>query len=164
MSNHWHEATYVLETLGMKAHGQDDDGMDLFFVNDRLEYLKIKDASLFRKAMQEVKLRPHVETNMKQALEKLLNAYIYELKSRAPNTKATNLTIIVLTDGLWRGMNDHNEVEMKIKEFDDKLQKVMEGMAEERQVSIQFIQFGDDPNAKERLRHLDDDMPNWGVK
>ena len=93
----------------------------------------------------------------------MFNTYLSSLRY-ANKGAVSSLTIVVLTDGLWAGMNNQNELEDKIVEFHKSLEKAMDGMRGDRQVSIQFIQFGDNEEAKERLRRLDDDMPYRGVE
>lgn len=165
MADHWDEATFLLETLVMKAHGQDPDGPDLLFMNHSAELREQQNVRDFRKAMQAA--RPdkngNVQSNIKNALQSIFNNYLEKVSKSSYKSSINALTIIVLTDGLWRGMNDQNEVIEKIEHFYQQLEKKMQGMMQERQVSIQFIQFGDDEQARERLRRLDDDMPFRGI-
>lgn len=166
MAVHWDEATFLLETLVMKSHGQDPDGPDLNFTNDSLKLEKQKDATAFRRAMQ--KVRPAkdggIHTNLKTALDPILNNYSSMVKQAPDKSKVNALTVIILTDGLWQGMADPKEIESKIVQFHKQLIHKMDGMMKDRQVSIQFIQFGDDGEARERLRRLDDDMPYRDVE
>jgi hypothetical protein len=167
MYEHWDEATYLLETLVLKAHGQDPDGPDLTFVNDKMTLSKEKDWMAFRRAMQ--KARPNkddlVHTNIRTGLEPIFHDYLNTVKRAADKPKVNALTVIVLTDGLWDGMTDKNEIVPKIiVQFYKELDKKMDGMRKDRQVSIQFIQLGDDEEARERLRRLDDDMPWRGIE
>ncbi|KAJ4379241.1 hypothetical protein N0V86_005286 [Didymella sp. IMI 355093] len=162
MHDHWDATTYLLETLVLKAHDQDPDGPDLIFTNDT-QPRKEKNAAEFRKAMEDV--RPHrgVHTNIKVSMEKIFHDYI----SRARDTRKKNsvkaLTVIVLTDGLWKGMDDRDEIITEIVQFYKKLEVAMDNGVRHRQVSIQFIQLGDDDEARERLRRLDDDTPYRGI-
>jgi hypothetical protein len=166
MSEHWDEATFLLETLVMKAHGQDPDGPDMAFTNDSEEFTKGKGAAAFRRAMQKVRPKKdsHVRTNIKTALTPIFNNYLSMVGRTHDKSKVNALTVIILTDGLWMGMADKNEIIPKIVQFYQQLTEKMDGMMKDRQVSIQFIQFGDDEEARERLRRLDDDMPYRGVE
>jgi hypothetical protein len=166
MSEHWDEATFLLETLVMKAHGQDPDGPDMTFTNDGTELTREKDAAVFRRAMQNVRPRKgsHVHTNLKTALTPIFNNYLSMVRQTPDKSKVNALTVIILTDGLWEGMSDQNEITQKIVLFYKQLTQKMDGMMKDRQVSIQFIQFGDDEEARERLRRLDIDMPYRGVE
>jgi hypothetical protein len=166
MAEHWDEATFLLETLVMKAHGQDPDGPDLIFTNDGRELKREKDAAAFRRVMQSVRPRKgnHVHTNLKTALTPIFNNYLSMVRQTNNKSKVSALTVIVLTDGLWKGMADQNEITDKIVLFYKQLTQKMDGMMQDRQVSIQFIQLGDDEEARERLRRLDIDMLYRGVE
>ncbi|KAF3053232.1 hypothetical protein E8E11_000162 [Didymella keratinophila] len=162
MYEHWDAATYLLETLALKAHGQDPDGPDLAFTNDSNKGLeRVKDATDLRKKMLEVK--PMVFTNMKRALEPIFQSYVSVINRTSNKTLAKSLTVIILTDGLWEGMSDPNEITTAIMGWYEQLKTAMKGFLRDRQISIQFIQFGDDATATERLRRLDDDTPFRGV-
>ncbi|CAO2655473.1 Nn.00g105370.m01.CDS01 [Neocucurbitaria sp. VM-36] len=165
MSEHWDEATFLIETLVMKAHGQDPDGPDLSFTNCTIEFRQEKDAAAFRRAMQRARPRKDnlIRTNIKTALTPIFNNYLSMVGRAYDKSKVNALTVIILTDGLWMGMIDPDEIIEKVVEFDQELKKRMDGMMNERQVSLQFIQFGDDEEARERLRRLDDDMPYRGI-
>jgi hypothetical protein len=104
-----------------------------------------------------------VYTNLWKGLEPIFNSYLAMVQRAYDKSKVNALTVIVLTDGLWQGMTDKNDLAPKIKQFDDELKRKMMGMKKDRQVSIQFIQLGDDEEAQERLRRLDDDMPWYGT-
>lgn len=160
MHDHWDATTYLLETLVMKAHDQDPDGPDLVFTNDK-NLRREKTASEFRKAMQGVRpqLDSGVHTNIKVSMEKILRDYIGQVKRTRNKELVRALTVIVLTDGLWKGMDDRDEIITEIVQFYKKLEAAMNNDVRHRQVSIQFIQMGDDDEARERLRRLDDDTP-----
>ncbi|EXJ80449.1 serine/threonine protein kinase [Capronia coronata CBS 617.96] len=162
----WDVATYVLETLAMKLAGLDDDGLDLVFtIGDKYNLRNAKSwktASLFRKAMkgaapgplptaaagngqnetQEVLLR----TDMTAVLGRVFDDYL-ETNRKRP------MTLLILTDGLWLGSVKEDVVEKKIVDFVRKLNSM-----EPRRFSIQFISFGDHPDAIRRLEGLDDEM------
>mgnify|MGYP004501962283 CR=1 FL=1 len=165
MSEHWDAATFLLETLVLKAHDQDPDGPDLSFTKHNTRLSRQRNASEYRKTMQEV--RPSadngVHTDIKAALEPILFNYISGVEGAHSVQRARSLTVIVLTDGLWEGMSDCDEIIHTIVDFYKQLKQAMKGKIRKRQVSIQFIQFGDDDEARERLRRLDDDTPYRGV-
>ncbi|KXH25930.1 hypothetical protein CSAL01_04484 [Colletotrichum salicis] len=66
-------------------------------------------------------------------------------------------TLIVLTDGLWEGSNLSNDVETKITKFVGELRNHL-GKHEPRWFSIQFVSFGDNKEALQRLKRLDDEL------
>ncbi|ELR10226.1 hypothetical protein VC83_08983 [Pseudogymnoascus destructans] len=59
-------------------------------------------------------------------------------------------------------MEDKNGVDTMIIEFGNQVQKIF-GNLKHCPVSIEFIQFGHDPNATSRLRRLDDDLVYYGI-
>jgi len=97
------------------------------------------------------------QTDITTKLESLfLNYLSYVSKSRR---KVRNLMIIIFTDGKWEGMKNKHEIENSIAGFVGKLKNAQNGYLLSRQVSFQFIQFGDDEDARHRLQRLDDDLP-----
>jgi hypothetical protein len=161
MAEHWDAATYLLETLVLKAHGQDPDGPDLAFFNDSAKVERGRQASDFRKKMESVRPRQH--TNITTALKPIFQHYLGIVKRSYTKSLVRSLTIIILTDGLWQGVDDHDEINTEIEMFYKNLEKEMGYDLRHRQVSIQFIQLGDDDEARERLRRLDDDTPYRGI-
>jgi hypothetical protein len=171
MSPHWYKATYLLETLLLKAAGQDEDGMDLSFTSGNISVEGRRGESKFIKAMRDSDARPRqgIRTNMKKPLGEILDDYLQEaiylreqrkLKKSVPKSK--NLTLIILTDGMWEGMDDKDGVNDKIITFAKELKGVI-GNLKDRPVSIEFVQFGDDPDATYRLWRLDNDLEYAGI-
>lgn len=83
-------------------------------------------------------------------LDKVLSEYFTEYDKTEGKIKP--LSLIVLTDGI---PNSKDAVEKVIVKYSQKL-KDME--LYESQVGIQFFQVGNDPQAREFLEHLDDDL------
>ncbi|KFZ05322.1 hypothetical protein V501_08467 [Pseudogymnoascus sp. VKM F-4519 (FW-2642)] len=162
MSRYWANAKFLLETLILKAIGQDDNGMDLSFTFGNISVQNSNVVSKFTDAMddQEARPRDHLHTDMKGSLGDIFYEYFQVAKKRGSWSK--NLTLIVLTDGKWDGMEDKNGVDTMIIEFGNQVQKIF-GNLKHRPVSIEFIQFGYDPNATSRLRRLDDDLVYSGI-
>ncbi|KAF2843021.1 kinase-like protein [Patellaria atrata CBS 101060] len=165
MKKHWYEAKYLLETLLMKAAGQDDDGADMSFTVGNCQVKGKKDKKEFMKAMNVASPTEGHNTDMKMALGEIFNDYLNQLKThkKFPHLPMKNLTLIVFTDGIWAGMRNKEDVFHKIVAFVREVDEIG-GKMKERPVSIEFIQFGDDADATHRLRRLDDDMPWHGVR
>jgi hypothetical protein len=99
-----------------------------------------------------------MHTDILTRLSKIFENYIREAKRASKaNTKVRSLTLIVLTNGLWEGTRNKDDVRRKIVAFVKDLTGVVGGLGS-RSVSIEFIQFGDDPDVTHRLRSLDDDL------
>ncbi|KAF2726702.1 hypothetical protein EJ04DRAFT_173330 [Polyplosphaeria fusca] len=171
MAPYWEEATYVLETLVMKASPFDKNGMDLFFTLGPSEnnLLNEKSESAFRKKM--LLSRPHkrhhkLVTDMVRPIESIFDKYFNDIDERKRKGKKPKeqLTLIILTDGMWEGMSSSDEVYKYVQTLLKKLEKRDILGYKKRPVSIEFVQFGDDDNATERLRALDDDMEFKGHK
>src|SRR5215471_1245497 len=112
MKKHWYEATYLLETLVMKAAGQDEDGMDLTFTNGPEKLENQKSGSAFKRVMKKAEPKDGVHSDMRKSLGDIFASYLEELQRKRGLVK--NLTLIVLTDGIWAGMSEKNEVKQKI--------------------------------------------------
>jgi hypothetical protein len=155
MKQHWAIATQVLITLAMKIGPLDKDGLDLIYTIGHNHNLKeIKGWSIpgkFKTSMRDVgeEINHMYKTNMKEALEKVFDKYTDTSKK---------MTLIVLTDGLWEGCANKDDVEKLIASFLTKLKPRLKKW-ESRWFSIQFVSFGEDVHALDRLRKLDDNMP-----
>lgn len=166
MADYWDEAIYLLETLVMKAKGQDENGMDLAFTNGQVYLKNSSKVAKFREKMEDQGAKPGgngIHTNLKKSLGDLLNKYIQDMRISIRRGDMRKLTILVLTDGIWAGMTDKHDVDKMIVEFATELKRVQGTSLQDRQVSIEFIQFGFDPEASYRLRRLDDELPFKGV-
>lgn len=178
MKRYWTEATYLLETLVLLAKLFDDDGMDLYFPFSTLQNKRArrtnedpfkpavkgkKDETNFVKAMQDHSPNGKA-ADITQSIQHIFDEFFEMRKPKqrpwARASEATKaLTLIILTDGIWKGMENPNGINRYVENLLKELSKRGSlGSGDERSVSIEFIQFGDDPEATERLRALDDDM------
>ncbi|KAF6821086.1 Dual specificity protein kinase TTK [Colletotrichum sojae] len=114
-------------------------------------------------------------TTILPELERIINTYP-RAKASGSKTPPRKKNIIVLTDGIWPGMHNEYTLDLylrsafhNLRDLHGDLTYLGLGQAQGRQdiseikpVTIQFVQFGDDPKATERLRRLDDDMKCHG--
>lgn len=172
MVEHWHEATNLLEVLVMFANGQDDDGPDLMFTmgNHTITGDKRKKTpAAFKAAMEHADAVPKQEvTDIQKSLGKIFEKYIKQLeKAKGPwSAYVKQLTIIVLTDGLWQGTQSHNKssVNEQIATFIRAVSDLTSNVIP-RRVSIEFVQFGTDTEASGRLNFLDEHLArNAGIE
>jgi len=179
MEQYWDEATFLLLVLELKCTKQDENGIDLTFtvgggaVSNHKPGTKWSglvgkisgSGTPFEKAMETAKPQPKNErkTNMSQALKRLFTSYIEENRTR---TKKKKLTLIVLTDGKWEGENgSQNSVKACIIDIYNELKKKeLIGSLDERFVSIEFVQLGQDIEAMERFRDLDNNLVHEGIE
>jgi hypothetical protein len=151
-------ATFVLETLVMKVAGLDDDGLDLVFTigEDDLNASNVyplNAPSIFKAKMDKAWERPHSDrykTDMKQTLSKLFERYYRDSRKC--------MTLIVLTDGVWPGTIPEDGVETSFVDFIQELRKSTGYSAQSRRFTIQFVRFGDNQDAIEKLTRLDNDL------
>jgi hypothetical protein len=163
MAGDWYQTTFLLETLVMIAKGQDDNGMDLFFTGGKRELKNSNAESAFVKEMSKARPREGIHTDMRKKLPDLLENYLRAATTKKnANLRGRNLTLIILTDGIWAGMSDKDSVRRFFKGFIERLTKLL-GNQENRSVSIEFIQFGNDPDATHRLRSLDENLGWDGI-
>jgi hypothetical protein len=167
MEDYWFEVQYLLETLVMKAKGQDKNGMDLSFTQGTVVLKGSNDAVKFSKKMDERGAKPMKgwHTDLSLPLEKILSSYLADFKRTRATDDVKKLTLLILTDGKWESMEDKEDVAHTIVNFAREMEKLTGDTLRkrERRVSIEFVQFGYDEDATARLRRLDDDLPYEGV-
>ncbi|KAL9581438.1 MAG: hypothetical protein Q9212_003902 [Teloschistes hypoglaucus] len=148
----WYRATYLLETMVMKAFAQDPDGMDLNFTTGTVKIEQEEKSSVFVSKMKQGYPKSGVGTNMVESLGKIFNQYLNRLRLTRGQTR--DVTLIVLTDGLWSGTSRKEDVKEKIVDFLKSLDRLNHSM-KHRPFSIEFVRFGCDHDAKTRLKDLD---------
>jgi hypothetical protein len=166
MDGYWGETTLLLETLVKKVAGLDEDGVDLMFTVGGNDVAKQKGTSKIMNMMRNDKVHPKegMHTDMATCLGEVFDKYIKEAKRKQNHVAALKrLTLIVLTDGIWAGTFVKEDVRNKFIVFSRALEKII-GELPVRPVSVEFIQFGNDPDATYRLRGLDDDWEYYGIR
>lgn len=155
MKPHWKNVTVTLLALAMKIGPLDKDGLDVVYtVGDsscnRSNVSQWSIPSEFGQSMKEAQreIETGDRTDMATTLKKLFDRYKNMSKKQ---------TLIILTDGLWEGSNSKEDVETAITSFITDVKRQLKKY-EPRWFSIQFISFGHDPVALDRLRGLDDDL------
>ncbi|KAI1209587.1 uncharacterized protein F4807DRAFT_97731 [Annulohypoxylon truncatum] len=149
----WETMTTVLETLVAKIGQLDKNGLDLEFTLGNIHnaynvpgkqlLAKFKDAKNDALSQQY-----HINTNMAKTLTRIFDKYLSD------TTRAK--TLIVLTNGLWRGTVNPTDVEVAIADF---LRKpALAQKLEKRWFTIQFIACGSE--VPSILKHLDDNIEN----
>ncbi|KAL8922484.1 MAG: hypothetical protein Q9172_003549 [Xanthocarpia lactea] len=167
MKRHWAWTKFLLRTLVQKVAGQDENGLDLSFTLGQQKLENEKSTSrLWERRMREATPMSEARTDMKAPLHEILSGYLQRVKHQQryqPTKQCRKLTLIIMTDGVWAGMgkNQHAVNDIIVK-FIHGLESLV-GDLVHRPVSIEFIQFGDDPEATYRLRRLDTDMKWKGI-
>lgn len=160
MADHWAEAIYLLDALAMKASRQDEDGMDLCFTHGNVSTKGGKKPGTMIDKMKDPSARPDAHrgcrTDIRKKLGVLFRDYLSNVEKKGSGIR--KLVVIIFTDGKWEAMTNKHDIERTIVEFVDKLKAAQNGYLDDRQVSFSFIRFGDDEEAKYRLRRLDDEL------
>jgi len=148
----WTQTAQALSSIIPIVTYYDADGIDLHFLNhpDSEYYHHIKTPSQVMEIFGTV--RPSKATPTGTALNRLLKPYIQKYK-RDPS-KCKPMNIIVITDGV--PTDDPESVIIQ------SAQKLDDMDADYTQVGIQFFQIGDDPEATEALRDMDDALSTRG--
>ena len=165
MDDHWFEATKLLELLVKKAKGVDEDGMDLRFTTGNISLDNKDSASKFVESMKvarpKTRSKERAHTDLRRSLGGILTDYASKMRHRRGNVK--DATVIILTDGVWAGMEDKDSVADLINKFLAQM-KQYDYNFKHRPFSIQFIQFGNHLDATRRLKYLDDYTNNINDK
>ena len=157
----WRETEEALSAITPVCTSHDADGIDIYFLNHRNPadslgaYTKITTPVHVREIFTTVSPRGGTPTGTR--LNHILNPYIKSLEAAAKANPSANLdtivrplNIIVITDGV-----PSDDVESVIVNAARKLDKLN---AQPWQVGVQFFQVGNEPDAAEDLRELDDSL------
>ncbi|KAK2059295.1 hypothetical protein LY76DRAFT_592435 [Colletotrichum caudatum] len=159
----WCEVQDVLRVITPICTSHDDDGIDLYFLNNKTSdsgnaregkaaggYYDICRAEMVHEIFNTV--HPCGGTPTGQRLRAILWPYLELLERNGDVESAKPINIIVITDG-----RPSDDVESTIISAAKKLDKLDAPM---HQVGVQFFQVGNEPGAREALRELDDDLVN----
>lgn len=162
MEQHWSDVMFTLETLYLKLDGLDENGVDLMFTDraksiyNKKELKKSWGRTALVRSMNEAQPaapkqhEERVRTNMREVLSPIFQKFLSSRQNK-------RMTLIVLTDGMWEGSYREEGVAEKIADFYKRWHNASR-VVEDRWFSIQFVSFGKDKVALNRLQVLDDDM------
>ncbi|KAI0736421.1 hypothetical protein C8Q72DRAFT_878825 [Fomitopsis betulina] len=140
----WIDAGEALADVADMSRLYDADGLDIYFLNDQRSLLDVRSKAAVRNLFHEV--IPQGQTPTGQKLYEVLSTYVPRLKEQG--SKPTS--IIVITDGV--PTDDPEPVIV------DAARHLEANAIPVRQLGIQFVQIGDDPDATEALKMLDDEL------
>lgn len=159
MADHWVELTSLLGVLAYLVKPFDEDGLEMFYTISSPNSVKSKDSTKLIKSV--AKTKPAGISDISIRLSSILEAYkakIHDafgagskLTSRA-RKDVRKFNLYVLTDGVWQPKCD---AEAPIKNL---VRKLLELNLGEKQVGIQFIRFGSNPQGVARLQKLDNEI------
>lgn len=142
----WREVAEALKVIAPICAMRDEDGVDVWFLNDKKVWRNNRTAEAIKEIFTTVD--PRGQTFTGKRLYEILTPYLAEYKRNPSGTKPVN--IIVITDG-----EAHDDVSGTIMDVAKKLDK---WEAPPWQVGIQFFQIGKDNAARKMLKELDDDL------
>lgn len=135
----WSEACKAVKTLAPYVCKFDPDGISLFFFDHSVEkFDTVKSADEVERLFD--RYRPRGSTNLARALH---DAFCEHFDGSRGAT-----TILVVTDGC---PDSQSEVERVLR-------KAANSIEEDDELSVSFVQIGDDPGASRYLEHLDDSL------
>ncbi|KAK6334560.1 hypothetical protein TWF730_003774 [Orbilia blumenaviensis] len=157
----WQMVVEALEHIADLAMRYDESGIDVYFMC-RTRHLRrgIKKPDELHDLIKRIEIgRGSGPTKFKPALRPILERYIssYRQAVNSGQSAPRQMDLIYLTDG---AASDKEATEKLIVETARTLRDLN---APERQIGIQFVQIGEDRQATEFLRHLDNDLRAQGV-
>ncbi|KAG9086575.1 hypothetical protein FRC07_013052 [Ceratobasidium sp. 392] len=152
----WREAGRALEAVARVAAQYDDDGIDIHFLNCRESVLSVTSEQQVRDLF--TRIQPRGQTPTGARLDSLLRPYLAMIEQAYQDTASTDpevtgikpVNFIVITDGA-----PTDEPEDVIVAAARRLDR---GDFPLSQLGVQFVQIGNDPEAKAALEELDDDL------
>ncbi|KAK7188464.1 von willebrand factor [Paraphaeosphaeria sporulosa] len=142
----WGQVEQALSVIAPICAERDEDGIDVYFLNNKKIWKHQRTAGHIIEIFQDAK--PGGQTFTGKRLYEMLTPYLARYKKYPANTKPVN--IIVVTDG-----QAHDDVAGTIQDVAKKLDR---WEAPPWQVGIQFFQIGNDPEARNMLKQLDDEL------
>ncbi|KEY67422.1 hypothetical protein S7711_05950 [Stachybotrys chartarum IBT 7711] len=162
----WLEVKQVLKAITPICTEHDEDGIDVYFLNNRSEspdqpknkarggYYNIKSADEVQWLFESV--QPRYLTPTGRRLRDILKPYCKQLESSNDMDNVKPVNIIVITDG--QASDDPESIIVENARTLDTLGAPL------YQVGIQFFQVGDDPDARVALKELDDGLAHNGIR
>ncbi|PVI06060.1 hypothetical protein DM02DRAFT_34015 [Periconia macrospinosa] len=161
MQHHWPDVKSTFGALAYLVKSKDPDGIEIRFTSSPTTTARNRNRAPLLSKLNSIGLGGHCDIGL--TLGKILR----DLGPKGPKSLSSRLglhknekygvTIYVLTNGIWRDGDDWLDGIVKpIKNL------VAQG-TEKRQLGIQFIQFGQDPEGTKRLEILDDELRQHGV-
>ncbi|KAL9081539.1 MAG: hypothetical protein Q9159_007271, partial [Coniocarpon cinnabarinum] len=151
----WRECSAALEKITPLCTKYDADGIDIHFLNARDEphFKNVTDPTTIHEIFNEV--RPWGSTPTGVRLNRIMKDYIKKLrqaeKAHGDCSSVKPLNIIVITDG-----DPSDDLQSPLINAAHALDDMED--AEPWQMGVQFVQVGEEPEARRLLESLDDDL------
>ncbi|KIR29410.1 hypothetical protein I307_01314 [Cryptococcus deuterogattii 99/473] len=145
----WDQACQAIMEVADLASRYDDDGIDVYFLNNKRVGKELRSSDDVEELF--TGLGPRGITPTGRRLEAILRDYMSRLEaSQHTGEEVKPMNLIVVTDGA--PTDDPESVIITIARRLDRGQYPLS------QVGIQFLQIGNDPEAREALQDLDDGL------
>lgn len=158
MLAHRNDVQKVVSLLAYILKDSDPTGLDVYFTQSTrtVNSKKSKDisAAVIQEPFQGIS---DMRTRLSQILQEHINKFgtptapkksLFHWKSR-PSESQKPLSFYILTDGVWQPKCEVGPVIMAL------ISSMKQHKLPKEHVGIQFIRFGDNPQAIARLKHLD---------
>lgn len=159
MSPHWNQLIKVVRVLAYMLKKTDDDGMDLYFTIPQDKHNAKTSSELVQKLQGKAR---RGTSEIGSRLSTILHQYQTYLQDTVPNKKPLfgkakkakpkgkrALNVYILTDATWQPHSDATEPIASL------IAMLKKSVYPRKQVGIQFIRFGNDPDGIDKLEHLD---------
>ncbi|KAH6661990.1 hypothetical protein B0J14DRAFT_311898 [Halenospora varia] len=168
MEDHWHRIRELVAVMVALLYGQDDNGMELYFTSSAKKFGPFTEPYQFVEKINEMRPnRPRRNLpkhgDMGQEIENSddIREVLFDILNLVgKGMYRRKLTLIIFTDGVWKDINDKRTVAHgianRLQIWEDK--PALKQMVEARDISLQFVQFGDDWQATEEFKYLDNDL------
>lgn len=147
----WNDTRAALEAIVPICTEQDQDGVDIHFLNSKNGQNNVTTKEAVLKIFNSVE--PNDNTPTGKRLREILEPYVASVEKSEEPVKPLNL--IVITDGRSTDEEEENNLVQVIVEIAKRLDKRKASLT---QLGIQFLQVGDDEDATNTLRKLDNDL------
>ncbi|KAF8273662.1 hypothetical protein EI94DRAFT_1715529 [Lactarius quietus] len=149
----WLEARDALAGVAEFCRQRGGEGLDIYCLNSPRHRLDLRVELDVRDFFDSI--IPQGQTPLGAKLRQILDIYVPRIEDPSSNHRPIN--ILVITDGV--PTDDPRPVIVEYARYLDRRNVAL------HQLGIQFVQIGNDPDATEALKELDDDLgPTHGVR
>jgi hypothetical protein len=165
MLEYWPMLRQLVAVLVALLHGQDDNGMEIYFTSSTNKFGSFTEPKDFVDTINAMKpgdkdARKRAGSTEDANPDDITDVLLHLLGLAGKAVYKENFTLIVLTDGIWKGIQKKRTVANGIvnclERWENKTS--MKDKLGVRGFSIQFVQFGNDKDASEEFGYMDDDL------
>lgn len=156
---HWADVLQTFKALAYLVKGCDPNGIELYTTSRPGKPKKARKGTTdvlvgFLESLD--KGSSAGDGNIEQSLGEIFTRVKSSLSpGRLSMRNQPCISVYILTDGLWGGRETGSGVDVPIRSLVEEMKR---NNLMRTHVSVQFIRFGDDPQARRLLRSLDNDL------